>query len=223
MDCDRSNYMGVKVMAKSEHTLAAQVKLNRTFNKIADILDAEQVQVVAGYGVPRLIHGGCELAWHEGVRTPAYKEDRPPLDWNDFLARQCDTDKAKGHDYDYAYMTALTNLGPVVWKWEVTKKLNRIRTWLKKGELRVKGEGLVNAVGDLFNYTVMYTAWIEATALHKDPRAADNPANFYRVASMYSPADWVRHIEDEDLIYPDEHQLKQIMYTFMAGEGAKYR
>lgn len=210
-------------MAKSEHSLAAQATLNRTFNKVADILEAEQVQVVAGYGVPRLIHKGYELAWHEGIRTHAYKGDRPPLDWDDFLARQCDTDKAKGHDYNFSFMSALVKWGPTIWEWESTKKLNRIRTWITRGELRVKGEGLVNAVGDLFNYTVMYYAWIEATALHKDPLAADNPANFYRVASMYRPEDWIRHLEDENLIAPAEKELQQVIFTFMAGEGAAYR
>ncbi|WP_237714796.1 MULTISPECIES: hypothetical protein [Pelosinus] len=211
-------------MDKDASALAAQVALNRTFNRLNDVLEEEGVRLVAGYGIPVLVLGNTEeLRWIEGVRTRAYAQDKPPLDWDDFLARQCDTDKAKGHDYNFSFMSALVKWGPTIWEWESTKKLNRIRTWITKGELRVKGDGIVNAVGDLFNYTVMYHAWIEATALHKDPLKADNPANFYRVASLYKPADWIRHLEDDDLIGAAEHQLKQVIYTFMAGEGAAYR
>jgi len=213
-------------MDKDTSNLAAQVTLNRTFNRLNDVLEEEGVHLVARYnGAPALMLASTrhQMKWYEGVRTHAYKQDRPPIDWDAFLAQQTEINTQKEHDYDKAFTKGLVQFGRSVWDWEAHKKLNRIRTWITKGELRVKGDGIVNAVGDLFNYTVLYHTWLEATALHKDPLRADNVTNFYRIASMYTPKEWVHHLIDEELIAEAEHDLQGIVFTFMAGVGAAYR
>lgn len=197
-------------------TKAMQETLNRTYNRLADVLDEEGVQMlvtVAGY--PILSKQGHSLPWTEGLRNRSNRETEPPKSYDEFLNRQCQTDKEKGHDYDYAYMNALFDYGATIWKWEVTKKLNRIRTWLKKGELKVKGEGVVNAVGDLFNYTVMYQNFLKATAANEDPCLYDNPETFLATARIRSPKNWVTILILSDLIVATEKEVIDCLLTYM--------
>lgn len=211
-------------MDKEAINLAKQTTLNRAFNRIADVLDEEGVRLgTRGFGCAVLTKDGHYLSWHEGIRTRAYNHNEPPIDYDDFLARQCQTDREKGHDYGNSYMAALVKFGPVIWKWEATKKINRIRTWLAKGILVVRGEGVVNAVGDLFNYTVMYRNYQEALLGQKDPVQLDNPRDFYRMATTYSPSDWVDLLVDEGLITPEERDLQRYIFAYIAGPGVGYK
>jgi hypothetical protein len=191
--------------------------LNKTYNEIADILETNGVEMFAGpTGTgPILAKKGLALLWHEGKRE--HKNDLPPASYYDFIACQGHVDKAKGHDYDKSFMTGLINHGKVIWAWEVTKKLQRIRTWINRGTLLVSGEGVVNAVGDLFNYTIMYLEYKEATEQEADPLEADNPDNFARIAASVRPWEIAALLIDNNLIKLEETRLCEVLIEYMGG------
>jgi len=82
-----------------------------------------------------------------------------PKTWGEFVVKAATLNTQKGIDYENAYMDALldgTMDGRTIWAWEAKKKLNRLRSWVKRGELLVKTEGALDSVIDIFNYTLMY-------------------------------------------------------------------
>lgn len=82
-----------------------------------------------------------------------------PRSWAEFVSLAVEVHVRKDTDYESRFMKVLLdkNLdGKSIWTWEVTKKLDRLRTWVKRGELAVKGEGVIDSIIDLSNYTIQY-------------------------------------------------------------------
>lgn len=202
---------------------ATEAVLNATGNKIIDILDAHDVKLYAG-GVPYagvvLSKDGRSLYLHEVKRD---KGDEPPRFYDAFLARQAAINAQKEHDYDRAFTKGLLQHGRPVWAWEAHKKLQRLRTWLGKGTLKVTGEGISNAVGDAFNYTVLYAIYQEACDMlpvwgfAATVLSQDNASNFYRIAASRSPEEWVAYWVDEGLIEINETALQNLLVRYMGG------
>lgn len=193
--------------------------LNKAFNEIADVLQKHSVEMFAGPtgSGPILAKQGLALLWHEGKRVQK-PVDGPPATYDDFIAYQYGVNKQKEHDYDRAFTRGLVEHGRAIWAWEVHKKLNRIRTWLRRGTLLVTGEGVGNAVGDAFNYTILYRAYEEAVEKGIDPLEADNVENFARIAAGANPRRVVGFLRAQGLVAYDEHQLRAVLIEYMGGE-----
>jgi hypothetical protein len=103
-----------------------------------------------------------------------------------------------------------------IWAWEVEKKLDRCRTWIKRGELAVKDEGVRNSVVDLFNYTVQYR--IFRYAGHRNPLTLLSQRDFFAYASAHAPAEWLDYMQKkEGLIKDNETELRALLLREMTG------
>lgn len=148
------------------------------------------------------------------------KDPKRPIDWHDFMAEACMTFEKKSTDYDDRFIKALMSLDAhTLWAWEVDKKLDRIRTWLKRGELQVKTEGIRNSVDDLFIYTVQYIAWNTTLENEKHrflDRVRQNRSGFlYWHADTFKPKYWIDVLEKDGRIQEDEKLLKLILRQYM--------
>jgi hypothetical protein len=148
--------------------------------------------------------------------------------WSAFLDEATDVFVAKNTDYDSRFMRALIHYNEsrgyeaarTIWAWEVEKKLDRCRTWIKRGELSVKGEGVRDSVVDLFNYTVQYSMFRHLTApqVDHDPLDYLNRFSFSLQATHINADGWLHYLEKiEGLIGPDEAQLRDLLYEEMTG------
>lgn len=120
--------------------------------------------------------------------------------WDLFISEATEIFIAKNTDYDSRFMRALIeyrkrsyDAARTIWAWEVEKKLDRCRSWIKRGELLVKDEGVRNSVIDAFNYTVQWVIFLDAnTGLRRlDPLEELTEANFYKTAANYQPKEWI--------------------------------
>lgn len=146
----------------------------------------------------------------------------PPLNWDAFLRETTDVFVAKDTDYDSRFMRGMIELDArTLWAWEVDKKLDRIRTWLKRGELQVKEEGLNNAVSDLFVYTVQYVFYVDTyingvrEAHSIEVWQNNRETAFYKQAYNLKPDEWVEFLEMKGRIKPNEIALKNIIRLYM--------
>jgi len=148
-------------------------------------------------------------------------DDTPPRDWDAFLNRQTDIHVAKDRDYKSRFMRKLCSCenleeARAVWKWEVEKKLDRVRTWIDTEELAVKGEGINNAVGDAFNYTVQYAIFLWATGANFDPLKHISERDFYGYAAQYKPSQWIEFWDKEGLVGVCEMpEMRPVLLTYM--------
>lgn len=148
------------------------------------------------------------------------KDPQRPDDWKQFMAEACMIFRQKSTDYEDRFIKALMTMDAhTLWAWEVDKKLDRIRTWLKRGELQVKTEGIRNSVDDLFIYTVQYVAW-NSTKEDERPKFLDrvqhNRSGFlYWHADTFKPKYWVDLLEEDGRIHKDEKLLKLILRQYM--------
>ncbi|GKU79319.1 hypothetical protein [Paenibacillus sp. L3-i20] len=145
--------------------------------------------------------------------------------WEIFLQEATAIFVAKNTDYDSRFTRALIQYqaerGPeaarTIWAWEVEKKLDRCRTWIKRGELLVKDEGVRNSVIDLFNYSVQYLIFRNYLGYGRDPFSQLNEEGFHYQAAKLSPAEWIGFLIDKGLIKEDEAQLRRLILTEMLG------
>lgn len=162
---------------------------------------------------------------------PTHTLEKPPEDYDQFLAMATDVFVQKDTDYDSRYMRGLMELdATTIWAWEVDKKLDRIRTWITRGELQVQGEGLTNAVVDLFNYTVQYVFYLT----HFTPGNGNKQVNqqsiaiwqqqreklFFTEAVSMGPTAWVLQLERKGRIQPEEELLKHIIQLYMGRKAS---
>lgn len=211
-------------------SISNKLKLHRVGNEIIDLAgewnidiipiklgQAENGQDIVGIGIKDRDDDKNKevLPFRDIERTAAYRRDLPPADWDEFLAQTTDIFVEKDTDYRHKYTRGLIEHGRVIWEWEVDKKLDRIRTWIERGELMVKGEGLNNAVSDLFNYTVLYILYKKCLKLGKDPIEELTEANFYATAGTKAATEWIEFIADEGLIKPDERDVRGITFKYM--------
>lgn len=148
----------------------------------------------------------------------------PPASYKVFVAEALHTFVAKDTDYDSRFMRGMIALDAwTLWAWEVDKKLDRLRTWLQRGELQVKGEGVENSVQDLFNYTVQYAYYLryKGTVFEAGTKKYITDWQSFRVpifnatALQYSAALWVQFLVTEERIRPDEIALQNILRLYM--------
>jgi hypothetical protein len=162
---------------------------------------------------------------HSANCEDCYPKPAVVTDWDLFLAEATDVFVAKNTDYDSRFMKALVQYqaerGPeaarTIWAWEVEKKLDRCRTWIKRGELLVQDEGVKNSVQDLFIYTVQFVIFNGEVIAGRDPFALLNDRDFYAAASKFYATDWVEFLVTEKLITPDEYDLRQELLVEMTG------
>ncbi|MED3571935.1 hypothetical protein [Cytobacillus praedii] len=129
----------------------------------------------------------------------------------------------KSTDYEDRYLKGLVDLNArTIWTWEVEKKLDRLRSWIKRGELQVKDEGIRNSVDDLFIYTVQYVAYIqEVVNSGIDENVFLSNAKNYRASFFWEyahklkPGEWVEFLESKGLIKQEELLLKNIIRSYM--------
>lgn len=152
----------------------------------------------------------------ESINTSRAVEqnDQPPIDYDQFLAICTDIHVTKNHDYDSRFMKGLLQHGPAIYFWEAEKKLDRLRTWLERGELKVKGEGINNSVQDLFVYTVQYD--ISTLYVHVDDvLRLLTERHFYSHAGRYSSYAWLDFWTEKGLVKPHEEHLRRLLLTYM--------
>lgn len=150
-------------------------------------------------------------------------DTKPAWTYDDFLAAAKDIFVAKSTDYDDRYIKGLIRLDArTIWTWEVEKKLDRLRSWIKRGELQVKDEGIRNSVDDLFIYTVQYYAYVQRVInFEQDPvlflreLRNDRQHFFYWYASTHSVEEWLEFLETRGLIKQDELLLKNLIRVYM--------
>jgi hypothetical protein len=131
---------------------------------------------------------------------------------------------AKNADYDSMFMKALIKFGEdrgyeaarTIWAWEVEKKLNRCRTWMQRGDLQVKTEGVMDSVIDLFIYSVQYQIYRESKEYNRDPLAWLNPTNFGHMARR-GPDYWIDYLVIQGLIQKNERDLQALLREQMTG------
>lgn len=136
----------------------------------------------------------------------------------------------KSTDYEHRYLRAMADEemnARTLWAWEVDKKLDRLRTWLKRGELQVKGEGVRNSVDDLFIYTVQYVAYVDAVL-----NSEVHPTHFIKVwtedryplfiseATRLKPTEWVEFLVKKGRIGEDELALQTLLRHYL-GESVQ--
>ncbi|MEC3841527.1 hypothetical protein [Bacillus amyloliquefaciens] len=150
--------------------------------------------------------------------------DKPPADWDLFLAEATDVFVRKDADYDSRFMRGMIDLdAKTLWAWEVDKKLDRIRTWTKRGELQVKGEGVSNSVIDLFNYTVQYFYLTNSYHVSENQNKEEflklwqynREQLFFKVAYNYSIAEWLQFLKTTGRIAADEQLLLLTLRAYM--------
>ena len=150
------------------------------------------------------------------------------MDWDTFLAEATEIFVAKNTDYNSRFMKALVHYkahrgyeaARTIWAWEVEKKLDRCRTWIKRGELQVKDEGVRNSVIDLFNYTVQYVIFNEAITYRYDAFANLTERYFFNTASKFKAQDWVNFLVTERLLdfsVSVDKQVALLLANEMAG------
>lgn len=145
--------------------------------------------------------------------------------WPVFLAEATAVFVAKNADYEGQFMQGLMqyhSLGGMaaartIWAWEVEKKLTRCRTWIKRGELQVKGEGVRDSVIDLFVYTVqfsMFQAGIRGH--HTNPMDMLNAEGFESIAKQ-GPDQWLHVLTFNGLMGREEKELQSLLLEQMTG------
>lgn len=150
--------------------------------------------------------------------------EQPPTDYATFVAAANEVFSAKDTDYDSRFMRGMTELDAfTLWAWEVDKKLDRIRTWLDRGELLVKGEGVTNSVQDLYIYSVQYRALNEGriapinagplTVIHYWKQ--DREDIFLQVAESFTPGEWIDYFIQQERIAPNEYALQNIIKLYL--------
>jgi len=198
-------------------TLEKMAKINQAFNEIQDVLARHKVELCTGCS-PAIHYAGLAIFFDKCTRTTAYDNHQPPVDWDAFISEAVDILVAKDRDFKSAFVKILLNVefDPVtIWKWEVKKKLDRIRTWEETGTLAVKGEGVKDSVLDLFGYTVLYLIYKDCKQLNIDPLTQLNERTFYRMALQYSAKEWLLYLTNEGLIKRTEFQLVSLIFKYM--------
>ncbi|XJZ25974.1 hypothetical protein ACF5W4_11230 [Bacillota bacterium Lsc_1132] len=162
---------------------------------------------------------------------PGLQAEKPPGSWVTFLSEASALFLKKDKDYDSRFMRGMLETdGRAIWAWEVDKKLDRLRTWLSRGELQVKGEGIRNSVDDLFIYTVQYVYFVQTFINdgYRDPVEGLRTWQylrdhlFYETAARLKPTEWVEFLVQKERIAPNEKALQQFLRLYM-GENPSAR
>lgn len=201
--------------------LGTSVKLRRAYGRIREVLDQEGVELKTFHTLPDIylsLPAGQSISLNELCLMNPYDRTRPPMDWDAFLAEATDIFVAKNRDYQSRFMRALLDVQKdprTVWAWEVEKKLDRIRTWVHTGNLQVKSEGVKDSVIDVFNYTVQYVIYVDTRSTRLDPLKLLTERSFFAAALKYTPYDWLKFIQTEGLLTPEETDVIRVMLKYM--------
>jgi hypothetical protein len=147
------------------------------------------------------------------------------MDWDTFLAEATDVFVAKNTDYDSRFTRALiqyhsqrgVEAARTIWAWEVEKKLDRCRTWINRGELLVKDEGVKNSVIDAVNYTAQWLLYQESYEAKKDPLEQLTESRFFTLAAQTEAYGFISYWKAQRLIEPKEDRLQELLLVEMTG------
>jgi hypothetical protein len=147
------------------------------------------------------------------------KSEKSADTWVQFINQAITLFQQKDTDYDSRFMRGLLTLDArSLWFWEIDKKLDRLRTWIKRGELQVKGEGIRNSVDDIFVYTVQYSIYSQARGQQvftvEEWQKYKNIL-FIEEVSVTHIDDWLKFLESHNRIKPQEVLLKLVMRMVM--------
>lgn len=159
-----------------------------------------------------------------GRLTQLHGLSRPYDSYNAFVEEATKTFVQKNTDYDSRFMRALVNNeqegARAIWEWEVSKKLDRLRTWIKRGELLVQGEGIENSVQDLYVYTVQFSMYEAAPVWLKAADIIDmlTEDKFRAWTATRDPYMWAQFLRHRHLIGPEEELLRLLLIWLMGGQ-----
>lgn len=147
----------------------------------------------------------------------------PPENHQQFIQEATALFLKKSTDYDHRFLRGLIeHHGRTIWAWEVDKKLDRLRTWIKRGKLQVNGEGLRNSVDDLFIYSVQYISFVNAVINDgMEPEAFLKEWNetpgvlFESRARRLKPTEFTEWLKTTDRIGSKEIMLQNIIRLYM--------
>lgn len=147
----------------------------------------------------------------------------PAHSFGDFLLAAQGLFVQKSMDYDDRYLRGLIDLNArTIWTWEIDKKLDRLRSWTKRGELQVKGEGIRNSVDDIFIYTVQYVAYIQLVINDRMPAEefleavrVDRKTFFWNFAARLNVDEWIEFLIKKGRINEDELLLQGLLKIYM--------
>ncbi|WP_332648842.1 hypothetical protein [Lysinibacillus sp. 54212] len=149
----------------------------------------------------------------------------PPEDYKKFIEETQKLFVRKDTDYDSRFIRGMVDTdmnARTLWAWEVDKKLDRLRSWIERGELQVKGEGIRNSVDDLFIYTVQYVAFVQAIINNQEPAKRflervrhDRNGFFHWNACRLNPKEWVEFLVVKGRIKENELLLQNIILSYM--------
>jgi hypothetical protein len=150
---------------------------------------------------------------------------KPADNYPAFVKAAADLFVRKSTDYDDRYIKGLIDLdAKTIWTWEIDKKLDRLRTWIKRGELQVKGEGIRNSVDDLYIYTVQYVVYIQHVINGGEDAykffwqfKASRYGFFYQQAAKLTPEEWIEFLVLKGRIQPEELLLQNVVKSYMGG------
>ncbi|MCY8609922.1 hypothetical protein G3M81_12490 [Bacillus paralicheniformis] len=152
----------------------------------------------------------------------SFNMDKTPCDWDMFLAEATDLFVEKDVDYNSRFMRGMLDLdAKTLWSWEVDKKIDRIRTWIKRGELQVKGEGVTNSVVDLFNYTVQYFHYSNTYTPEIGKNAFmklwenNRERFFYKTAYNFTINEWIQFLISNGRISENEKLVILVLRAYM--------
>lgn len=148
---------------------------------------------------------------------------RPPENYKQFLKETQELFVRKSTDYDDRFIKGMIDLGAkAIWSWEVDKKLDRIRSWITRGELQVKGEGLRNSVDDLFVYTVQFFGYLGevggsrvSNSVFLDTVRKHRRAWFDEITEKTTAVEWVKFLVATNRIGKDELLLQNMILLYM--------
>lgn len=192
-----------------------RLMIDRAIRDTAKVLEETGVSI----SPPIQFSSGNVTVHVENIKTYVSLIKPVPESFDDFLNYAVDIHVQRNTDYDSRYMKALISEGLFIWKWEVDKKLDRIRTWNKRGELKSKGDGIINAVVDAFNYTVQAYIRLNSIALFStnDPMSCLNERDYYSVAAVFRPYYFIDYLIANKMLRADEVEVRDTIAKYMGG------
>lgn len=159
-----------------------------------------------------------------------------PENYDIFVSKAVDLFIKKDTDYNSRFIRGLITLDArSLWSWEVDKKLDRIRTWIERKELQVKGEGVYDSVIDLFNYTVQFWFYLKNfEGLSYEYRSEKSNEQFKQKFNLWqthredlfrteayrrNPLLWVNYLIQEGRVKEKEQELIDILLLYMGDKN----
>ncbi|MFJ5716558.1 hypothetical protein [Neobacillus sp. NPDC093127] len=162
---------------------------------------------------------------YENLFNRMKKSEKVAENWTQFINQAVTLFIQKDTDYESRFMRGMMELDArTLWAWEVDKKLDRLRSWIKRGELQVKDEGIRNSVDDLFIYTVQYVIFVNTFINYGFEPFTLNEWKHQRIELFTNQAvrlhigEWIEFLEMKGRISQNDALLKLIIRMVMGGK-----